>query len=364
MRASHLNKALELKGYFVEEKIARICWNDNDWKKPSGTRGKSQTEGLFEFDNGFGFEEWLFDFETLVDGYKYAFLQPVNTTNHAHAGCRYAIHLYVYDKFKAKNISIAKIASVECLTEKEAKAAYDKLHQSSVIESMVKDVEVVGGNTSPLTTLPPINCFNIRFKPQDVKFISIDDFHSFHELTRYNLYENKHSSKQLFVGFDSEDQLLDDVTEIMNSDVSETERETLMKARVGQGKYRKNVIRVWGNEACAVTLNSVREVLIASHIKAWKDCSDSTERLDGANGILLEATLDKLFDSHLMSLFYKKKNEFEIRFSHSILRKLPKYYKDLAGFTVNIDCMSHDEAARFSSYMKHHNALFQSKCEK
>ncbi|WP_219583914.1 hypothetical protein, partial [Vibrio parahaemolyticus] len=59
-----------------------------------------------------------------------------------------------------------------------------------------------------------------------------------------------------------------------------------------------------------------------------------------------------------------KKNEFEIRFSHSILRKLPKYYKDLAGFTVNIDCMSHDEAARFSSYMEHHNALFQSKCEK
>lgn len=348
----------------MEEKTARICWNDKGWKKPSGTYGKSQTEGLFEFENGFGFEEWLFDFETLLDGYKYAFLQPVNTKNHAHAGCIYAINLYAYDKFEAKNIAIAKIASVECLTEKEAKAAYDKLDKSFVIDKMVKDVEAVGGNTIPVKELPPIDCFNIRFKPQDVQFVSIDDFHFYHNLTRYNLYENKHSLKQLPVRFDSEDQFLDDVTKIMDADVSETERETLMKARVGQGKFRRNVIRVWGNEVCAVTLNSVREVLVASHIKAWKDCSDSAQRLDGANGILLEATLDRLFDSHLMSLFEKKNNEFEIRFSPSILHNLPKYYKDLSGFTINIDRMAYNDAARFSSYMKHHNLLFESKCEK
>ncbi|UTW04709.1 hypothetical protein KDX31_06840 [Amphritea atlantica] len=270
----------------MEEKIARICWNDNGWKKPSGEYGKSQNEKLFEAKNGFGFEEWLFDFDTLVDGYKYAFLQPVNTKNNAHAGLRYAIHLYAYDKFKSENISIAKIANVECLTERDAKLVYDKLHQKLVLDTMVRDVESVGGNKNLLTTLPPINCFNVRFKPQDVKFLSTADFHSLHKLTRYNLYKNKHYLKQLYVCFDSDDQLLDDVTEIMNADISNTEKEVLMKARIGQGKYRKNVIRVWGGEVCAVTLNSIREVLVASHIKAWKDCSNSTERLDGCTGQL------------------------------------------------------------------------------
>ena len=39
------------------EKIARICWNTHDWKRPSGSEGKSQSDGSYEKKIGFGHEE-------------------------------------------------------------------------------------------------------------------------------------------------------------------------------------------------------------------------------------------------------------------------------------------------------------------
>jgi predicted restriction endonuclease len=84
--------------------------------------------------------------------------------------------------------------------------------------------------------------------------------------------------------------------------LSETERDVFTKARIGQGLFRENVIGVWAlGEACAATGVTVREVLIASHIRPWRDCQTRHDRLSGGNGILLCAHLDKLFDAHLIS---------------------------------------------------------------
>ncbi len=347
----------------MKEKIARICWNENKWKNPSGKSGKSENKELFEAQNGFGFEEWIFDFDTLIDGYKYAFLQPINTKNHAHSGQEYAIHLYAYDKWKSQSVSIAKVSKVQCLTESEANSVYEKLRSNSTLEQMISDVQSVGADANLLQTLPAINCFNIRFRPRDVKFVSNEKFASLHELTRYNLYDNKHYLKGLYVGFDSEDQFVDDISDILQSDISDTEKDTRIKARVGQGKFRRNVINVWGKEVCAVTLNPTREVLVASHIKAWKDCDTAEERLDGANGVLLEATLDRLFDIHLMTFLNKRKNEYEIKYSNKVTGNLPKHYKDLSGYPISTRHLSDSDATRFARYIKHHNDLFLSKNE-
>jgi hypothetical protein len=73
-----------------------------------------------------------------------------------------------------------------------------------------------------------------------------------------------------------------------------TEKEALAKARVGQGKFRQDVLAKWDNQ-CAVSRVEIRELLRASHIKPWKD-STSRERLDPCNGVPLIATLDALFD--------------------------------------------------------------------
>jgi hypothetical protein len=80
---------------------------------------------------------------------------------------------------------------------------------------------------------------------------------------------------------------------------SETERAALVKARLGQGQFRSELLDRWTN-ACAVTGCTVSEILRASHVKPWRD-STNTERLSPANGLLLTAHLDALFDKHLIS---------------------------------------------------------------
>ncbi|MDA9831915.1 HNH endonuclease [Akkermansiaceae bacterium] len=80
--------------------------------------------------------------------------------------------------------------------------------------------------------------------------------------------------------------------------VDNTERETLQKSRVGQGKFRQSLIDKWG--CCAVTEVDDAALLVASHIKPWKDCSNA-ERLDPYNGFLLLPHLDHLFDKGYLS---------------------------------------------------------------
>ena len=90
-----------------------------------------------------------------------------------------------------------------------------------------------------------------------------------------------------------------DIAQILKSKVETTTKETLVDARVGQGRFRQQVLNQW-NRRCAVTGCSIEEVIRASHIKPWRD-STNEERLDPANGLPLIATLDALFDAGLMT---------------------------------------------------------------
>ena len=82
------------------------------------------------------------------------------------------------------------------------------------------------------------------------------------------------------------------------SSVSETEREALIQARVGQGPFRIALLKYWGS--CAVTGVSEPTVLRASHIKSWRSSSNQ-ERLNPFNGLLLAAHIDALFDKGLIT---------------------------------------------------------------
>jgi putative restriction endonuclease len=67
----------------------------------------------------------------------------------------------------------------------------------------------------------------------------------------------------------------------------------LINARIGQGVFRARVELV--ETACRVTGIVDRRYLRATHIKPWKDADDS-EKLDGANGLLLSPHIHHLFD--------------------------------------------------------------------
>jgi len=82
------------------------------------------------------------------------------------------------------------------------------------------------------------------------------------------------------------------------TDIGPTEKVQLVKARTGQGIYKKNLIKV--EKGCRLTGVKDSKYLIASHIKPWAD-SDDFEKLDGNNGLLLSPHYDKLFDKGLIS---------------------------------------------------------------
>jgi hypothetical protein len=56
------------------KKVARICWNSKMWRRPSGPNGKTKNKDTYEFQNGFGHEEWLLDTSKTIGGWKYGFL--------------------------------------------------------------------------------------------------------------------------------------------------------------------------------------------------------------------------------------------------------------------------------------------------
>ena len=84
-----------------------------------------------------------------------------------------------------------------------------------------------------------------------------------------------------------------------NTDITKTEKEALIKSRIGQGKFRKSLFEKYDGK-CVVTGIDLSKLLIASHIKPWS-VSENDERLSPDNGILLSADFDRLFDSGLIT---------------------------------------------------------------
>lgn len=92
--------------------------------------------------------------------------------------------------------------------------------------------------------------------------------------------------------------LFKDIVEIVNTDPKDTQKETLILARLGQGKYRSELINIWNG--CSISGYSDISLLVASHIKPWSH-STNGEKLDPYNGFLLLPNYDKLFDKGLIS---------------------------------------------------------------
>lgn len=88
------------------------------------------------------------------------------------------------------------------------------------------------------------------------------------------------------------DAILDD------SAVGPTERHDLVKCRIGQGTFRQKLIAHW--KACAVTGYTDLGLLVASHIRPWRACTNA-ERLNPFNGLLLTPNLDRVFDAGLIT---------------------------------------------------------------
>ena len=129
--------------------------------------------------------------------------------------------------------------------------------------------------------------------------------------------------------------------------LSEKDRDIYTKARLGQGKFRAELIKHW--QTCSVTNFKNRSLLIASHIKPWRNCTVE-EAIDKWNGLLLTPNLDKLFDKGFITF----NNDGNIKFSSHLS---PEEAKQL-GVTQNMRLRN--ISAQHQLYFEYHrNNVFQ-----
>lgn len=138
------------------------------------------------------------------------------------------------------------------------------------------------------------------------------------------------------------------IEELLSLEIEGTEREILTKARVNQGAFRERLLNKY-SFCCLCGMNDVK-LLIASHIKPWKN-SDSKEKTDANNGLILCPHHDKLFDKGLIS--FKDNGDIiisdEIKLNNRILLNIQEKDK------LNIDLSDETKA-----YLKwHRNNIFK-----
>jgi predicted restriction endonuclease len=81
-------------------------------------------------------------------------------------------------------------------------------------------------------------------------------------------------------------------------DLSAKDKETVVKARLGQGLFRQNAIDYW--EKCSVTSCKEKKLLEAAHIKPYTQ-SNVKECLDVFNSLLLTPNIHACFDAGFIS---------------------------------------------------------------
>ncbi len=120
-----------------------------------------------------------------------------------------------------------------------------------------------------------------------------------------------------------------------------TEKSSLILSRVGQGKFRKQLIGYWNG--CSVSTYHRYDILVASHIKPWKD-ADNFERIDVYNGLLLLPNYDKLFDRGYIN--FDKKGKIIIS------KLISEYELKLLGIKENVKLIKIEDAHK--KYLEYH----------
>lgn len=166
--------ALEIKSTIIENKISRICWNSNFWQFPSGEKGKSKNKGSFEYQFGYGHEEWLNNKFRVIDDYIYGHLQSIakyNDDYKTYVGKIFNITLYSKDGSRNVNFIVGEISNAIVITPQESLKMFHIYNKKGWIDEMAEDVKAVKGNYNKLLSIEAEKFFNIKYKSSDISIL-------------------------------------------------------------------------------------------------------------------------------------------------------------------------------------------------
>ncbi|WP_213065917.1 HNH endonuclease, partial [Acinetobacter stercoris] len=149
----------------------------------------------------------------------------------------------------------------------------------------------------------------LKIQEEEIRDNSLKNLGSVFDLSQSILHRN--SNKKVFDKFNaphSSQPNIEEAAQTIDQDIgeihqsktlSETQKKLLVQSRLGQGQFRKDLLKNF-NSACLLTGIKHESLLLASHIKPWSDCTNE-ERLDARNGLLLSPLVDKLFDRYFIT---------------------------------------------------------------
>jgi len=167
------------KNFGESNKLARLVWNTNGWRFPSGFDGKSDSKGNFDASTGYGHEEWLFDRSKPINGYHYGFIQALNLETDIHVGKN--LNIFLYTKTNDIRYYAGTIRNARPISLEEGRWAYQEYRRNGWLKLMAEDLKFVGANVDDFNRTPSEIFFNIKFRFQDLSQpvellkISIDD---------------------------------------------------------------------------------------------------------------------------------------------------------------------------------------------
>lgn len=155
----------------VKEYVSRICWNSQGWRFPTGEVRELESNS-HQAETGFGYEEWLFDFARLVDGWRYALVQGVNDSRRRllRDNEKYIdLRLFTQTGPGRRNW-VARIAHCEILDDAGIRTAAQKYRELGYLRDMDHDLRRLDVERKHWPSrIQPDWMISFRFRPSDVE---------------------------------------------------------------------------------------------------------------------------------------------------------------------------------------------------
>src|SRR5260221_6522421 len=159
-----------------ERRLARIAYNSEGWRRPTGEAGDQETTDTYNAKNHFGHEDWLFRREWVVDGWRYAFIQGLNKNRKAYVGKPLDVTLFTVEPDKSCRL-VATIYGLESLSDEQAKGALKVFRSKGWLNTMQDEVIAIGGKPEALGNPKwAEHVLNVRYRLENVDSYSPDTF--------------------------------------------------------------------------------------------------------------------------------------------------------------------------------------------
>lgn len=178
---------------------SRLSFNTNGWVLPSGPIGKSKSDTTFEYQNGFGFEEWLFNNSACYRDKKgiiwnFGYIEGIHK-NYRHGDENYPLELFTIDARTKNRYIVAEINEWKAISQNESSIIINQ--HPNLIQQMRADFVNINNNNAlfqfnnHLYNLGNCQLFNIIYKDFNYLFnlnTPLPKNNQIYSLQRFHLY--------------------------------------------------------------------------------------------------------------------------------------------------------------------------------